>query len=97
MKVNRLTLKELAARLSESAGADERRRMARQIQHWVEAGLLHPVGGDRHPGRGVPREFGIMAVYDAAILADLAWAAMPVVWMKRATDELRRERTRARR
>jgi hypothetical protein len=70
------TVSELVARL----GARSERQAdlwLRRVRHWSTFGLLDPVGL-QHTGSGRHRQFGVEALYVAAVLMRLADRGLPV-------------------
>ena len=72
-----LTVKELAARAAPGAGPDEIQQIIHQLRHWTASHVLLP-STEIHTGPGSHRKYSADAVYNAAVLLELAALNLPV-------------------
>ena len=72
-----LTVKELAARAAPGASPDEIQQIIRQLRHWTASHVLLP-STEIHTGPGTHRKYSADAVYNAAVLLELAAFNLPV-------------------
>jgi hypothetical protein len=70
------TLKEMVSSLSWSDDPEGTEKLARQLRHWTNVGLLSPVG-KRNTGTGVSRLYSVDEVRRAALLVELAHYRIP--------------------
>ncbi len=72
-----LTVKELAIRAAPGASPDEIQQIIRQLRHWTASHVLLP-STELHTGPGTHRKYSADAVYNAAVLLELAALSLPV-------------------
>ena len=72
-----LTVKELAIRVAPGASPDEIQQIIRQLRHWTASHVLLP-STELHTGPGTHRKYSADAVYNAAVLLELAALNLPV-------------------
>ena len=72
-----LTVKQLATRAAPGASPDEIQKIIRQLRHWTASHVLLP-STDIHTGAGRHRKYATGAVYNAAVLLELATLNLPV-------------------
>ena len=72
-----LTVKELAIRAAPGASPDEIQQIIRQLRHWTASHVLLP-STELHTGPGTHRKYSADAVYNAAVLLELAALNLPV-------------------
>ena len=72
-----LTVKELAVRAAPGASPDEIQQIIRQLRHWTTSHVLLP-STELHTGPGTHRKYSADAVYNAAVLLELAALYLPV-------------------
>ena len=76
------TLKEAVWALWWTGDRDDPPRLARQVRHWTNLGLLSPVG-KRHTGTGIRRQYSANEVRKAAILVELENYRVPMPILER--------------
>jgi hypothetical protein len=75
--VDEFTVRELAIRAAPGAGGDEIEKIVRQIRHWTQSRLFHPLG-QLHTGPGSHRKYSPDTAYVIAVLLELDGLHMPV-------------------
>lgn len=77
MSTTSYTLKDIALLLSPAGDTETVEKLARQVRHWTNLDLLHPLG-KKHTGTGVSRRYDHHQVLKALILSELSRYRVPV-------------------